>query len=125
MENQIDFIFEQKKIDSEYLSMRKELLIFANQEIAKENISPAKKFRLLTAFVGDFASQHTNNNGDCPATMALSDNLWVLKQEIEKEFDFEGKLAKIRITQERLDEEVRAWQYAKLSDCVLLPDNNQ
>ena len=125
MKNQINFILEQKKIDNEYLSMRKELLIFANQEIARENISPAKKFRLLTAFVGDFASEHTNNNGYCPVTMALSDNLWILKQEIEKEFDFDGKLAKIRIMQEKLDEEVRAWQYAQLSECVLLPGNNQ
>ena len=122
MKTQLDFIKEQKKIDNEYLAMRKELLIFANQKIAEKNISGDEKFRLLTAFVGDFASQYTNNNGHCPVSMALPDKLGLIKFDIETEFDFEKKSEEIRIAQMEADKEFSEWFYAQRGDCVLLPN---
>lgn len=122
MKTQLDYIKEQRKINEDYIAMRKEFLIFANQEIAEKNISDDEKFELLTAFVGDYASQYTNNNGHCHVTMALPDKLGLIKAEIEKKFGFDEKSEKIRIAQTEADKEFREWINSQRGDCVLLPN---
>ena len=121
MDTQISFIRETRRLEKEYTNVRKQFLIFANQKVAKADISDTEKFRLLSAFLGDYASETAVVSGHCYVTMDLPDHLMQLHDSIEKDFDLEAKLDGIAQEQDANHKAWREWEKANSPKSPLLP----
>ena len=122
MDTQITFARETRRLEKEYTNVRKQFLIFANQQVAKADISDADKFRLLSSFLGDYASETAVSTGRCYVTLDLPDHLAALHDGIEKSFDLEGKLDKIAQEQNENNKAWSEWSKANSPKSPLLPN---
>ena len=122
MNTQISFARESRRLDNKYTNTRKQFLIFANQQVAKADISDADKFFLLSSFLGDYASETAVVTGRCYVTLDLPDHLALLHDEIEKSFDLEGKLNVIDQANKANTDAWHEWEQANMPKSPLLPN---
>lgn len=122
MNTQIDFARETRRLEMKYTDVRKQFLIYANQKTAKADISDADKFRLLSAFLGDYASETAVVDGRCYVTKDLPDHLRDLHDSIEKSFDLETKLDLIDYEMTKNAVAWDAWKKDNSPKSPLLPN---
>ena len=122
MDTQLSFARETRRLEKEYTNIRKQFLVFANQQVAKADISDAEKFRLLSSFLGDYASDTAVVTGRCHVTLDLPDHLAALHDEIEKSFDLEGKLNVIAEAEKANTDAWFEWEQANMPKSPLLPN---
>lgn len=122
MNTQIDFARETRRLEMKYTDVRKQFLIYANQKTAKADISDADKFRLLSAFLGDYASETAVVDGRCYVTKDLPDHLMNLHDSIEKSFDLAVKLDLIDYEMTKNAIAFDEWEKSNSPKSPLLPN---
>ena len=122
MSDHISFARETLRLERQYNQIHKDFLIFANQKVAKADISDADKFRLLSSFLGDYASETAIITGHCYVTRDLPDQLMELHDSIEKSFELRQKLDLIDYQMSDNARRWSEWTEANSPKSPLLPN---